>query len=82
MLLFGNIIMAILAALGVALTFLEFMRRAKSKRSAFICICFREDLIENGVPDMLIICRTDADQEEIIQRIGKHEERQIFLKYI
>ena len=82
MLLFGNIIMAMLAALGVALAFLEFMRRAKAKRSTYICLCFREDLIEDGVPDMLIICRTDADQEEIIQRIGKCEQRKIYLKYM
>ncbi len=80
--LLGNIFLAMLSALGVALTVLEFFRRSKAKHTAYICLCFREELIENGQPDMLIICRTDADQEEIIKRIGKRDQRKIFLKYM
>ncbi len=80
--LLGNILMAAFAALGVALSCLEFFRRARAKRASFVCLCFREDLIDGGSPDMLIICRTDADEEEIIKRIGKHDPRQIYLKYM
>ncbi len=80
--LLGNILLSLMAALGVALMFHEFLRKAKAKHSNFICICFREDLVENGDPDMLIICKTDADQEEIIRRIGEKDHRKIFLKYI
>ena len=82
MFLFGSILLSLLAALGVALAFLEFMRKAKAKRTSFICLCFDEEFLDKGKPDMLIICRTDADQEEIIKRIGKQDERNIFFKYI
>lgn len=80
--LLGKIIISALAALGVALPCLEFSRRAKAKRSSYVCLCFREDLIDSGAPDMIIICRTDTDEEEIIKRIGKRDQRQIFLKYM
>lgn len=79
---FGSIFIAMLAALGVALAVLEFVRRAKAKKTEFICLCFREELLQGGKPDMLIICRTDAEQEEIIRRIGEDENRRIYLKYL
>lgn len=77
----GSIFISLLAALGVALTALEFIRRARAKKSTFISLCFREDLLEGGKPDMIIICRNDAEQEEIIRRIGERDERRIYLKY-
>lgn len=77
----GSIFISLLAALGVALTALEFIRRARAKKSTFISLCFREDLLEDGKPDMIIICRNDAEQEEIIRRIGERDERRIYLKY-
>jgi len=80
--LLGKIVISALAALGVALSCLEFLRRAKAKRSSYVCLCFREDLIDSGAPDMIIICRTDTDEEEIIKRIGKRDQRQIYLKYM
>ena len=79
---FGSIFIAMLAALGVALAVLEFVRRAKAKKTEFICLCFREELLQGGKPDMLIICRTDAEEEEIIRRIGEDENRRIYLKYL
>lgn len=82
MLLFGSILLSLLAALGVALGFLEFMRKSRAKNTAFICLCFKEELLDSVKPDVIIICRTDADQEEIIKRIGKQDERNIFFKYI
>ena len=79
--LLGGILISALAALGVTLTLLEFYRRVKAKSTDFICVCFREDIPDDALPDMLIICRTDTDQEEIIKRIGKRDKRQIFLRY-
>lgn len=79
---FGNILLAMLSALGVALAVLEYLRRVKAKNSTFICLCFSEEAFERQNPDMVIICRTDADQEEIIRRIGQQEERKIYLKYM
>ena len=79
---FGSIFLSMLAALGVALAVLEFIRRGKAKNGRFICLCFNEESLENENPDMVIICRTDADQEEIIKRIGQQDERRIYLKYI
>ncbi len=79
---FGSIFLAMLAAMGIALAVLEFIRRGRAKKSRFICLCFREELLENENPDIVIICRTDAEQEEIIRRIGQQDERRIYLKYI
>ena len=79
---FCNVFVAMLASLGVALTLLELFRHSRAKRSEFICLCFREDLLESGTPDMVIICRNDAEIEEIIKRIGEIDNRRIYLKYI
>lgn len=79
---FGIILLAMFAALGVALSALELARHIKARKATFVCLCFREELINGGSPDMLIICRTDAEEEEIIRRIGQTDERRIYLKYI
>lgn len=77
---FGSVFLAMLAALGVALVALELLRRSRAKRAEFICLCFREDLIENGKPDMLVICRTDAEQDEVIRRVCADEARKVYIK--
>ncbi len=81
MAIFGKIFLAMLASLGVALTVLEFIRAYRAKRTEFICLCFREELLDNGEkPDMLIICRTDAEQEEVIRRVCADESRKVYIK--
>lgn len=77
---FGNVFLAVLAALGVALTVLEFVRAKRAKHTEFICVCFREELLEGEKPDMLIICRTDAEQEEVIRRVCADENRKVYIK--
>ena len=77
---FGSVLVAMLAALGVALSALELVRKSRAKRESFICLCFREELLDGGLPDMLIICRTDAEQEEIIRHICSEDPRKVFLK--
>lgn len=77
---FGSVFVAMLAALGVALTALEFLRRSKAKKTSFICLCFSEELLENAKPDMLVICRTDAEQEEVIRRVCADEARKVYIK--
>ncbi len=79
--LIAMIFVSLLSALGVGLTVLEFYRVIRAKRNRFIYICFGENQ-ENFVPDGLIICRTDAEQEEIIRRISADEPRKVFIKYI
>jgi len=76
----GGIFLSMLAALGVALAFLDFMRRGKAKKASYVCICFTEEF--DKPPDMIIICRNDAEQEEIIRRIGDAENRRIYIKYL
>lgn len=77
---FGSVLLATFSALGVVLSVLEFLRIKKAKKASFICLCFREDLLEDGLPDMLIICRTDAEQEEVIRRVCASDTRKVFLK--
>ena len=79
---FGSILIAMLAALGVALTLLEIVRVRRAKNAEFICLSFDDEPNENKKPDMLIICRTDAEQEEIIRRVCDGEERRVYVKRI
>ena len=77
---FFDVFLAVFAVLGAVLAALELARNYRAKRTEFICVCFREELLEGGIPDMLIICRTDAEQEEIIRRICAGEDRKVFIK--
>lgn len=77
---FGSVLLATFSVLGLVLSVVEFLRISRAKKASFICLCFREDLLENGIPDMLIICRTDAEQEEIIRRVCAEDGRKVFLK--
>ncbi len=77
---FGEVILAVLAAMGVTLVILEILRKSRAKKASFICVCFREELLEGGLPDMLVICRTDAEQEEVIRRVCVGESRKVFIK--
>lgn len=78
----GVIFLSMLAALGVALLTLEIFRHVSAKKGSFVCICFKEELLGEERPDVVIICRSDAEQEEIIRRIGENDERKIYLKYL
>lgn len=77
---FGNIVLAVLASLGVALTVLELLRKSRAKKASFICVCFDEELLNGGAPDMLVICRSDAETEEVIRRVCIGESRKVFIK--
>lgn len=80
MYIFMDILIAMLAALGVTLAVLEFFRCRRAKKASFVCVCFKEELLENGLPDMLVICRNDAEQEEIIRRICAKDGRKAYIK--
>ena len=81
MTIFCRIFLAMLASLGVALLILEFYRAYRAKRTEFICLCFRKELLDNGEkPDMLIICKTDAEQEEVIRRVCADDSRKVYIK--
>ncbi|MBO5869969.1 MAG: hypothetical protein J6Q89_04385 [Clostridia bacterium] len=81
MAIFGSIFLAMLASLGVALMTLEFIRAYRAKRTEFICLCFREELLnDDEKPDMLIVCKTDAEEEEIIRRVCDGESRKVYIK--
>ena len=77
----GIIFLSLLSSLGVGLTILEYYHIFRAKRIEFVCLCFGENR-EDFKPDMLVICRTDAEQEEIIRRISANEPRKVFIKYI
>lgn len=80
MYIFLDIFISMLAALGVALAILEFCRCRRAKKASFVCVCFKEELLENGLPDMLIICRNDAEQDEILRRICAKDGRKAYIK--
>ena len=77
----GGIFLATMASLGVVLAILEYVRISRARHTEFVCICFREELLnENEKPDMLIICKTESEQEEIIRRVCDGESRKVFIK--
>ncbi len=81
MYIFCIVFLSALAALGVALSLLEIVRACRARNTEYICVCFREELVlKDCEPDMLIICRTDAEQEEIIKRVCKGESRTVYIK--
>lgn len=75
-----DVLLATLAALGVILAVLEFVRVSRAKRASFVCLCFREELLDGAKPDVLIICRTDAEQDEVIRRVCADESRKVYIK--
>ncbi len=77
---FGSVTLAVFAAIGISLVILEILRKSRAKRSSFICVCFREDLLDGGAPDMLVICRTDAEMDEVIRRVCVNESRKAYIK--
>lgn len=79
---FGTILLATLASIGVALMLLELILTHKAKTAEYVCICFREELLNGEKPDMVIICRNDAEQEEIIKRVCENDARKAFIKRI
>jgi hypothetical protein len=81
MYIFCIVLLSALAALGVALAALEFIRTSRARSTEFICVCFDERyLSEERPPDMLIVCRTDAEQDEIIKRICGNDSRNVYIK--
>ena len=78
--LFMNIVVSVFASLGIALSLLEILRRSRAKKESFICVCFREELLENAKPDMLIVCKSDAEVEEIIKRVSDGDPRKVYIK--
>ncbi len=80
MAIFHDVLLATLASLGVILAVLEFVRVSRAKKASFICLCFDEKLLDGAKPDMLIICRTDAEQEEVIRRVCSDEARKVYIK--
>jgi hypothetical protein len=77
---FGSVLLATFSVLGLVLSVIEFLRISRAKKTSFICLCFREELLTGGLPDMLIICRTDAEQEEVIRRVCAEDSRKVYLK--
>jgi hypothetical protein len=77
---FGSVFVAMLASLGVALLLLEIFRTARAKKAVFVCVCFREELLEGEKPDMVVICRNDAELDEFIERVSENDERRMFIK--
>ncbi len=79
---FWAVFVGMLGALGVALMCLELYRRIKAKKASFVCLTFGDEFEEKKLPDMLIICRTDAEQEEIIKRVVSSDPRKVYIRFI
>ena len=80
MTIFYEVFLSAFAVLGVILAVLEATRVSRAKKTNFICLCFDKELLDGAKPDMLIICRTDAEQEEVIRRVCADEERKVYIK--
>jgi hypothetical protein len=80
MYIFAFVFLSVLAALGVVFTTKEILRAKSAKNAVFLCVSFKEDVPEGTLPDMLLICRTTAEEEEIIRRICANESRKVFIK--
>jgi hypothetical protein len=80
MAIFYEVFLSALAVLGIILAVLEIIRVSRAKRSDFICLCFDKEFLDGERPDMLIICRTDAEQEEVIRRVCSDEARKVYIK--
>ena len=77
---FGSIFVSFLSALGIALVLLEILRTNRAKKEKYTCICFREELIYDEIPDIIVICRTLSEEDEIIKRICEKESRRALIK--
>lgn len=76
-----EVLVSFFAALGMTFLWRELKQRLFAKKQSFVCICFgsyRE--WEEKAPDMLVICKNDFEQEEIIRRVFKNEKRDVFIK--
>ncbi len=77
----GRVLLAVLASIGIALSILEIIRVRRAKTADFICICFSEEYLDcDKKPDMLVICRSDAEQEEVIRRVCADDARKVYIK--
>lgn len=78
---FCIVLLSVLAALGIALSLLELVRVMRARGNEYICVCFDERYLSGEcLPDMLIICRTCAEQEEILNRICSREGRSVYIR--
>lgn len=77
----GYVFIAMLAALGVALSFLELWRILKARKNSYICVCFKEEFDGDQKPDVIYICRTELEQEEILRRVCDGDERKAYINY-
>ena len=81
MAIFGSVLLAVLASIGIALMILEIIQARRAKSAEFICLCFSEELaFGDKKPDMLVICRSNADTEEVIRRVCADESRKVYIK--
>ena len=81
MAIFGSVLLAVLASIGIALIILEIIRARCAKTAEFICLCFSEEYLNGDKkPDMIVICRNDAEQEEVIRRVCADDSRKVYIK--
>ena len=78
--LYAEILVAALAAIGAALIAERVWRWLKLRRESFVCISFDGGFPEGRKPDLIFICRTEAEQEEILRRICENDDRKIIIK--
>ena len=75
-----EIAVCILASIGIVLLCREIFRHIGAKRNHYVCLTFDSFPSFQKRPDMIIICRTDEEEQEIIRRVIKNDERRIFIK--
>ena len=77
---FCIILLSALACIGVVLIIRGLCRFLSARRASYICLCFDKALLEGGKPDLVIICRSDAEEDEIIRRISDGDPRRVYIK--
>ena len=74
------VFLSFLAAVGIALICYELFRYCKTRKEGYICVCFEREMFENARPDVIFICRTEQEQEEILRRISDSDDRRMYIK--
>ena len=77
---FALAVLSAFAAIGAALVLLEIWRRLKAKKTDYVCVVFGDPPEGDIRPDVVLICRTEAEQDEIIRRVVGSDGRRAYVK--
>ncbi len=78
-----EILLYLLAAIGIFALLAELIRLFGKKRLHFTCLLFGDaakDIWESKRYDAIVLCRSELQEEELIRRFSENEKRKIYIK--